>query len=188
VAVNVALLVIVATALLLGAAWAFSQRGHRMIDDRLALRLAADLGASAPSLVRESRAQEWRIGLDERTEVLVGAHAVRVRRQLDRPAPGFVTIVSAPLSGRAQEDYALSRMLVPMDDGWWGSPGPSGQASLLEPWEARLVFTGLAEKMERAGVMAVTVDGQTLCTGARGEPHADDVRAMASLLSEIARR
>ncbi len=133
-------------------------------DDALAIRLAADLAAQKPSLVEEGPARWWWFPLptDRRTDVLVAGRSVRVRRMSTRPISPVATLLSAPLGGRDQYEYEVSRIVVPAEEGGLVVGGHPN--ATLQGWELR-VNAKILETMRALGLSYVRVEADQISTG-----------------------
>ncbi|MCA9613899.1 MAG: hypothetical protein R3B99_14105 [Polyangiales bacterium] len=143
-------------------------------DDALAMRLASELGTPPPTFDTSKRA--WRIEL-EGTELWVGAHHLSATRAIERAVGEPFTVLDGPLGGREQEEYRLSRVLVPDGEGGWCV---GGRSDALTAQEERVVAT------RPAGLPWLRVDVGTIAAGTHFEPQADDARALVAALAAIA--
>lgn len=156
------------------------QRSTPPMDDALALRLAADLGTSAPVLTDDGR---WRIDLGASSFVVVGASSAQVDHESSRRASGRVGLwLEPPARGLQALDYAPSSnrtLVADADSGEWKLFGGGD----LKTWERRIP-EGFATRMRELGVEWVSIDGPRYSAG--NLEHADVVRDVVALLSELA--
>ncbi len=145
------------------------------VDDALALRLASELGTSAPTFEASRRA--WRVELDG-TELWIGPNHVTARRAIERPVGEGFTVLESALVGREQEDYFFSRIVVPDGDGGWCV---GGRSDALTEVERRVV------EARPTDLPWLRVEPGALSAGTLVDPTADDVRALIAALADVAR-
>lgn len=152
-----------------------ARRAEVRVDDGLALRLASELGTSAPTFEGSRRA--WRVELDG-TELWIGSHHVTARRALERPSGEAFTVLESALGGREQEDYFYSRIVVPDGNGGWCV---GGRSDALTEVERRVV------EARPLGLPWLRVEPGALSAGSLVDPTGDEVRALIAALGDVAR-
>lgn len=156
-------------------------------DDAQAVGLAAELGGTRPTLVKTPAGVPWawcfEVDLEGPLRIVVHSHGLRVQRLLSTPIGEPARILTEPLLGRAQEEYALARTLVPEDRSFvvGGQPGerPAG-------WELRL-RPALLDELARIDVDWLAVERDRLETGCREPRGAGWVREVAAFLRDTER-
>jgi hypothetical protein len=156
-------------------------RGADEADERVARRLASELGASVE---RGARGAGWVVQLDARTALTIRRGEMSAVRQLPAPLSRELTLSLRPYVGRSREDYGLMRVLVHGSDGWWGSPGPEGRPSRLDGCEANLATQELVRGMQEAGVDLLSMGREAVIACAK-DATADRARAVAALLEQV---